>query len=116
MAAKYTEVKKVVKDKVTGEKTEVVTKYRVDADFKPAKASEIVLEYIANWCEANNQLPWLKAKITTPVIDKNGKEGKIQFVTLRNQFVTEFMPEIKKTKNTTKKETFHDTLAQRFGW
>lgn len=114
MAEQFVEVKKNIKNKETGETEVKVTKYRVDADFKPTKASDIVAEYIMNWCEANNQIPWLLNLVNTPVTDKNGKVGKIQFVSLRAKFVEAFFPELREVKTVVKKETFIDIINKRF--
>lgn len=115
MAAEYVEVKKKIKDKETGEEKIVTTKYRVDADFKPTKASEIVLQYIDNWCNANNEIPWLVETIKKTYTDKNGKEGRIQFVKLRAMFVAKFMPELQnQPKTVTKKKTFVDKLLEKY--
>lgn len=116
MAEEFVEVKKKVKDKETGEEKVVVTKYRVDADFKPTKASQIVMQYIENWCVANGKIDWLVDTVSKTYTDKNGKEGKIQFVKLRAMFVDAFMPEIKEQpKTVTKKKTFVDKILEKYG-
>lgn len=117
MAAKYKEVKKVVKTKnEEGEEVQEVkvTKYRIDADFKPSKPSDIVIDYIENYCVANNQIDWLVKEVSKTVTDKNGKKGKIGFVSVRADFVKEFMPEISAPKPAPKK-SFHDILLEKYG-
>ncbi len=118
MAAKYKTVKKVVKEKnEAGEEVQVVkeTKYRIDAGFKPSKPSDIVIEYIENYCVENNQLDWLVKEVSKTVTDKNGKKGKIGFVSVRADFVKEFMPEISAPKPSKPKKSFHDILIEKYG-
>jgi hypothetical protein len=89
-------------------------------DFKKMKIDDII-----EWCVANNQVAWLKAKAKETVkverytgkvkVEKNGKEvlvadknsakvtveAPITFIQLKMAFVEKFMPEIapKKSSN-----------------
>lgn len=118
MAEKYVTKSK----KVKGETIE--TKYRIDADFVPAEISEISMEFIENYCVANNQVAWLldEANITEYAVIRNkGKENQYKeivkcdnypFVNLRKDFVKKFFPTIIKGK---KEETWKERLNRLYG-
>jgi hypothetical protein len=108
----------VIKDEATGEETKKKEKtgekevtYRIDADFTPSKLDEISIEFVINYCEANNQAEWLYEKLTTKVPCKIKKTGEtklreIPFVKLREEFVSKFFPALKKGKKLSPTETF----------
>lgn len=108
------------KKKVNGEVVE--TTYRVDAAFKPATINEISMEFIENYCVANNEIPWLLATINTTSyqVERKDKEtGKTYtetvtcenypFVNIRKDFVYKFFPSIIKG-NASTKETWKERL------
>lgn len=95
---------------------------------------DIDLEFIINWCKANNQVEWLKKENNKQqqvkryprktIIDENGKKvsvvdktqeptikwEQVSFLTLRNAFIDEFMPEIRPAKKA--KKSFHDLIDE----
>lgn len=110
--------------KVKGETVE--TNYRIDAGFKPTAISDIAIEFIENYCVANNQVAWLLEKVNTTSYqvertDKNTGAKymeKVQcdnypFVNLRKDFVMKFFPSIIKGNTTT--ETFKDKINRLYG-
>lgn len=112
------------KKKVNGEVVE--TTYRVDAAFKPEEISEISIEFIENYCVANNKIDWLLEKVNTTsyiVERKNEETGEkyketvecenYPFVNLRRDFVEKFFPKILKGKITN--ETFKDKINRLYG-
>ena len=113
------------KKKVKGEVVE--TTYRVDAAYKPAEISDICIEFIENWCVANNKIEWLLEKVNTTSYvverkDKNSGEKYTEtvtcdnypFVNLRRDFVESFFPSILKGKAATA-ETFKDKINRLYG-
>lgn len=108
--------------KVNGETVE--TKYRVDADFKPAEIGEISMEFIENWCVANNQIEWLLDEVNISeyaVIRDKGKPTEHKeivkcdnypFVNLRKDFAEKFFSNIFKGN---KAETWKDMLNRKYG-
>ena len=111
---------------VKGEKVE--TNYRIDADFKPTAISDIAIEFIENYCVANNQLEWLVEKVNTTSYeverkDKNtGKKYKevvqcdnYPFVNLRKDFATKFFSNIFKGDNSSSTETFKERINRLYG-
>lgn len=98
------------------------------------KPTELTLEDIISYCKLNNKVEWLKAtakkKVTikvyprTTYTDENGKnrtkadksqeptekEVPIPFTMLREEFITECMPEVKKPKKP-KKLSMYDIIA-----
>ena len=54
----------ITKSKKVNDET-VETKFRVDADFIPKKANDICMEFIMNYCEANNETDWLLDEVNT---------------------------------------------------
>lgn len=121
MAAEYITKKK----KVKGETVE--TTYRVDAAFKPAEIGEIAIEFIENYCVANNELDWLIEKVNTTSYqverkDKNTGEKYMEtvqcdnypFVNLRKDFVAKFFPSIIKGA-TSQPETFKEKINRLYG-
>ena len=81
------EVKKVTRTK------EDVT-YRIDAAFVPSDISEICLEFIENYCEANNQIDWLVDTVSKTITDKKGKKRDYPFVNVRADFAKTFFSDI----------------------
>lgn len=121
MADYITKVKKV-----RGE--EVKTTYRVDAAFKPAEIGEICIEFIENYCVANDKIDWLVKKVNTTAYEverkdkETGKKFKevvscdnYPFVNLRRDFVEEFFPSILKGKSGNTAETFKDKINRLYG-
>lgn len=121
MAEKYIIKTKVVK----GE--EVTTTYRVDPAFKPTAINDICMEFIENYCVANNEIEWLLQTINTtsyPVERKNKETGKCYvetvtctnypFVNLRRDFVAMFFPSIFKGA-APHKETWKERLNRMYG-
>ena len=121
MAAEYVTKKK----KVNGEIVE--TQYRIDAGFKPQQISEISMEFIENYCVANNEIEWLLQTINItsyPVERKNKETGKFYvetvtcnsypFVNLRRDFVAMFFPSIIKGA-APHKETWKERLNRMYG-
>lgn len=88
------------------------------------------LEDIIEWCKKNNQVDWLKKKsskyvevLVYPrvkneegkfVVDKTqkpkAKKRRISFIQLKNEFVNEFMPEIRPAK--LEKKTMYDLISE----
>lgn len=121
MAEKYITKTKVVK----GE--EVNTTYRVDAGFKPTAINDICMEFIENYCVANNEIEWLlqTVNITSYPVERKDKEtGKYYvetvtcnnypFVNLRRDFVAMFFPSIIKGA-APHKETWKERLNRMYG-
>lgn len=90
-------------------------------DFKT-----MTIEDIINWCTANNQTAWLKAKAAEKVACKvypkvNGKADKTQapvtemrkitFIQIKTDFVNKFMPELA-PKAANKKKSMYDLIAE----
>lgn len=108
--------------KVKGETVE--TTYRIDADFKPTAIGEISIEFIENYCVANNATSWLLDEVNITeyaVIRDKGKPTEHKeivkcdnypFVNLRKDFVEKFFPSILKGK---KDETFKERLNRLYG-
>ena len=94
MAAKYIEKTHNKKDKATGEVTTVTTKYRVDAEFVPTKATEICNEFVEAYCIANNETDWLCEKYKATAVGKDGKERPYPFTSIRTDFCQKFFPAI----------------------
>lgn len=88
------------------------TRYRIDADFKPKKIGDICQEFIANYCEANNQGEWLLDTIDKKETDKHGKEMDISSMSIRKAFVLQFFPDILKGKD--KAPTWKEQMKARF--
>jgi hypothetical protein len=110
--------------KVKGETIE--TQYRIDADFKPSKIGEISMEFIENYCVANNAIDWLleEVNITTySVIRDKGKPTERKefvtcdvypFVNLRRDFAEKFFSSILIGTNDAPK-TWKDRLNEKYG-
>lgn len=120
MAAKYITKTKKVKGAV------VETEYRIDAAFQPNEISEISMEFIENYCVANNQIDWLLDAVNTTSyqVERKDKEtGKTYvetvecdnypFVNLRKDFVKKFFPSIIKGAAVT--ETWKERLNRKYG-
>lgn len=117
MAEKYITKSKKVKGEV------IETTYRIDADFKPTAIGEISMEFIENWCVANNEVNWLLDEINITeyaVIRDKGKPTERKeivktdnypFVNLRKDFVMKFFPSIMKPK---KEETWKERLNRKY--
>lgn len=116
----YKTVPKVTTDKKTGEKTATEIKYRIDADFVPSASSEICMDFIENYCVANNKTDWLVDVVqkTKPVKDKDGIDtGKVRdynFIEIRAEFVDDFFPQIK-GKKPKKKQTLKEQILAKYG-
>ena len=108
---KVNEEGKKVKDKTVRTKEEV--QYRIDAAFQPSDISEICLEYIMNYCEANNEGDWLLDVSQKQITDKNDKKRDMPFVNLRAEFVKTFMPSI--IKGDAPAVNMKSRIAERFG-
>ena len=106
--------------KVKGEKVE--TTYRVDAGFKPVAIGEISLEFIENYCVANDETAWLLEKVNTTsyVVERKDKNSGAKFletvpcknypfVNLRRDFTEKFFPGILKG-NAPAAETFKEKM------
>lgn len=94
--------------------------YRTDADFSPKKIDDICIEFIENYCVANNQIDWLleasnEKEIINKAKDKEkiGKKKKKSFVGLRADFVKKFFPEIVVGKP--EKVSFIDAFNAKYG-
>ena len=68
------------------------------------------IDDIINWCVANNQVAWLKAKAAEKPVDKNGKAHDITFIELKLAFVREFMSDIA-PKAKEKAPTMYERIA-----
>lgn len=103
----------------------VETKYRVDAEFIPKKANDICMEFIVNYCEANNETKWLleevnissyiverKDKVTGETYTETVKCNNYPFVNLRKDFIGKFFPSL--LSNSTKKETWKEILNKKY--
>lgn len=94
-------------------------------DYKTMQITDII-----NWCVANNQTAWLKAKAAEkvpckvyPKVVVNGKKvtdksaapitemRPITFIQIKNDFVNKFMPEIAPQKKASK-PTMYELIAQ----
>ena len=94
-------------------------------DFKSMKIQDII-----NWCVANNQVAWLKAKAAEkvpcqvyPKVMVNGKKvadknatpttelRPITFIQIKTDFVNQFMPEIAPAKKE-KKPTMYELISE----
>lgn len=126
MAAKYVSRTIINKNKETGEVTEKVVKYRVDADFVPTKVNDIIAEFIENYCVANGEVEWLLETVNKPFQKKQvkkDKEGNViseklvkadyPFVNLRADFVNKFFPSI--IVGEVKEETWREKLNKKYG-
>lgn len=93
-------------------------------DYKTMKIEDII-----NWCVANKETKWLKAKAQEtreyevyPRVEKDGKmvadksqepiieERPISFIHLKKDFVEKFMPEIAPKKP--KAKTMYELIAE----
>lgn len=104
---------------------EVVTKYRVDTDFVPEKIAEICMEFIENYCVANNEIEWLVNTINITeyeVVRNKGKEDEktetvqcdnYPFVNVRRDFVKKFFPKILKGEDGN--ETWKEKINRLYG-
>ena len=54
----------ITKSKKVNDET-VETKFRIDAEFIPKKTNDICMEFIMNYCEANNETDWLLEEVNT---------------------------------------------------
>lgn len=110
--------------KANGETVE--TKFRVDADFIPKKANDICMEFIVNYCEANNETDWLvdEVNISSYTVERKDKAtGKTYtkvvecsnypFVNLRKDFIEKFFPKL--ISKSAKKETWKEILNKKYG-
>jgi hypothetical protein len=109
--------------KVNGETIE--TKYRVDADFVPKEIADICMEFIENYCVANNQIEWLvkTMNITEYKVTRNkGKKDEYietvkcdnyPFVNVRRDFVMQFFPKI--IKGESANETWKERINRLYG-
>jgi len=64
---------------------------------KPKNVKAVNFEYIVDYVkqQGNADVQWLKETATKKMPpDKNGKERKITFIELRNEFVRKYMPEL----------------------
>lgn len=99
-------------------------------DYKKMKFEDIV-----NWCKANGQIEWLKAKVAEnmdvpvyPTITYTDEEGNkrrkqdksatpkyetrpISYLLVKDAFVTKFMPEIKPQAKPNGGKSMRDILA-----
>ena len=116
----YKTVPKVSVDKKTGEKTATEIKYRIDADFVPSASSEICMDFIENYCVANNETDWLVEVVqkTKTIKDKDGNDtGKVRdynFIEIRADFVDKFFPQIK-GKKPKKTPTLKQRIIDKYG-
>ncbi len=84
--------------------------YNTNPTFVPTKANEISIDFIINYCEANNKIAWLQEVASKEVPpNKNGKERKISFMEIRNEFVIKFFPTI--APKAEKKLSMYDRIA-----
>lgn len=110
--------------KVNGETVE--TKFRIDAEFIPKKTNDICMEFIMNYCEANNETDWLLEEVNTTsytVERKDKATGKTftkvvecnnyPFVSLRRDFITKFFPQL--INQSAKRETWKEILNKKYG-
>lgn len=76
----------------------VEQRYRIDPYFVPENISDICMEFIYNYCVANNEGAWLKEiySRTEKAIKNKGKpnetvvERPISFVSIRSEFANKF--------------------------
>lgn len=91
----------------------VSKEYRIDAEFKPNDVSEIIIDFIKNYCVANNQVDWLIEQLESKETHKK-KDGTVKkvdksFISIRSAFIDKFFPEIRKG-NVEKQPTKHETM------
>ena len=114
------------KKKVKGEVVE--TTYRIDAGFTPSEIGDISIEFIENYCIANDKMDWLLEKVNTTSYqverkDKNTGAKYMEtvqcdnypFVNLRRDFAATFFKPILKGKSTSSTETFKDRINRLYG-
>lgn len=107
-----------IKDENGKVKKKLVSKeYRIDADYVPTAVEDIVIEFIDNYVEANNEGDWLvnelMKKETYKKGKKKGQEKDISFVTVRADFAKKFFPNIiKGTGN--KEDNFRNKLLAKY--
>lgn len=119
MAETYITKTKVVKGET------IKTQYRVDAEFEPETIGDICMEFIENYCVANNQIDWLLDEINITeytVIRDKGKATEYEevvkcdnypFVNLRRDFVEKFFKKI--IKGDDDKKTWKERLNAKYG-
>jgi hypothetical protein len=64
---------------------------------KPSNIKEIKVDYVIDYCKEQGQwaVEWLKELANKEVPpNKNGKDRKITFIEIRQEFVKRFMPEM----------------------
>lgn len=121
MAEKYITKKKKVNGQV------VETTFRIDADFVPTKANEICMEFVENYCVANNKIDWLLEEVnidTYSIQRKNPDTGAMEtkivkcdnypFVNLRKDFILAYFPSIIKG-DSSKPTTWKERINQKYG-
>lgn len=96
---------------------EVDQNYRIDPYFVPEKISDICMEFIYNYCVANNEVAWLKEinSRTEKAIKNKGKpnetivEKPISFVSIRSEFTKKFFESCIK-RNKPKQPTWREKV------
>lgn len=68
----------------------------------------MTIQDIIDWCKANNQVKWLKATAAKTFTNEEGKERRITFIEIKNEFCRDFMPEIAPKKE---KLNMYDLIA-----
>lgn len=122
MAEKWVKVETKKKDGTTATKD-----YRVDADFVPTAIADIHIDFIENYCVANNATDWLLEEVNISeytTTKKNKETGEMEtktikcnnypFVMLRADFAKKFFPSIIKG-DAPKKETAKDRFNKKYG-
>lgn len=71
---------------------------------------KITIDDIIKWCVDNNQVEWLKATAKKTFTNEEGKERKISFIEIKNEFCIKFMPEIAPKKKE-KKPSMYELIA-----
>lgn len=119
MAEKWITKSKTVKGEV------IETQYRIDADFTPSKIGEISMEFIENYCVANNAIGWLLEEVNITTYSVTRDKGKpterkevvttdnYPFVNLRKDFAEKFFPSIIGKESTT--QTWKERLNAKYG-
>lgn len=69
------------------------------------------IDGIIEWCQANNEVDWLKETAAKTYETEDGKKRRISFIELKLEFVKKFMPDIA-PKAQPKKISMYDRISK----
>lgn len=73
--------------------------------------NEIKFDDIVEYCKKNKQVDWLKeVALKEGLTNKNGKERKVSFIELRNEFCRKFFPDLA-PQSKPKKPSMYEVIA-----